>query len=287
MVTAAGPAAAVTVVAVAWALRHTTLWWTAGRALSLVGARQAAGRPAPSILRRALARAGVDIDGWVALRLWAVALAVSVALALVARGGPVVVVVTLIGPPGALLAARGRSARIRQRQLPVALDAVAAGLRGGEALRTALEAASAAGGPVGDELARVTSHAAAGRSLAAALTDWAASADDHGTRLAGAALAVAAEVGGPGADAVDAAAASLRDRAAAEDEVAALSVQARLSAALLTVAPLAFAFLLTTLDPPSARFLFGTRAGWACIAVGLTLDLLGGWWMMRLVRRSR
>lgn len=287
MVTAAGPLAAITVVAAAWALQQISRWWTAARALDLLGGPRAPGRPAPPALQRALERAGVDIDGRAVLRLWAIALAVSVALAVVARGGPVVVAVTAIGPPGALLAARGRAARIRQRQLPVALDAVAAGLRGGEALRTALGAASATGGAVGGELARVASHAAAGRPLAGVLTEWAARADDHGTRLAGAALVVAAEVGGPGADAIDAAAASLRERAAADDEIAALSVQARLSAALLTVAPLAFAFLLTSLDPTSGRFLFGTRAGWACIAVGLALDLLGGWWMMRLVRRSR
>lgn len=285
--TAAGPLAAITVVAAAWALRRTTHWWTSGRALSLLGGPPAPSRPAPPVVRRALARAGIDIDGRVALHLWAVAVAVSVALALVARGGPVVVAVAVLAPPGALLATQGRAVRIRRRQLPVALDAVAAGLRGGQALRSALGAGSTAGGPFGAELAVVAAQAAAGRPLAGALTEWAASAPDHGTRLAGAALVVAAEVGGPGADAIDAAAASLRERLAAEDEIAALSVQARLSAALLTVAPLGFAFLLTTLDPTSARFLFGTRAGWACIALGLVLDLLGGWWMMRLVRRSR
>ena len=48
--------------------------------------------------------------------------------------------------------------------------------------------------------------------------------------LTAAALVTAADLGGPGADAVESAAASLRERAAADDEVGALSVQARLSA---------------------------------------------------------
>src|SRR5690606_19512791 len=112
-----------------------------------------------------------------------------------------------------------------------------------------------------------------------ALAEWTdADAIDGAGRLAGAALVVAADLGGPGADALDAAAASLRDRAAAVDEVTALSVQARLSALVLTAAPVAFALLLTSIDPTSAHFLLRTPAGWICVTVGLALDAAGALW---------
>ncbi|HEU5083238.1 MAG TPA: hypothetical protein VFU14_07865, partial [Acidimicrobiales bacterium] len=70
-------------------------------------------------------------------------------------------------------------------------------------------------------------------------------------------------------------------------EAAALATQGKASAAVLTLAPLGFAFLLTSLDPSAGRFLLGTPVGWLCIAVGLTLDAVGAWWMAALVRRAR
>lgn len=278
--------AAAAVVAAAGAARATTGWWSAVRAADRIAPVGTPVRPGPPALDRALARAAVSIGARDALRLWATAVSVAAAAAIVAPGGVILAAVALLAPPMALVAARGRAAHLRARQLPLALDAVAARLRGGAALRDAVADAASVGRPLGDELARVAAHAAAGRPLADALTEW-ADTTEPATRLAGAALVVAAQLGGPGAAAVDATAASLRERQAVDDEIAALSVQARLSALLLTVAPVVFAALLTTLDPGSARFLLGTPAGWACIAAGTLLDLGGALWMARLVRRAR
>ena len=56
---------------------------------------------------------------------------------------------------------------------------------------------------------------------------------------------------------------------------------------MLTLAPIGFAFLLTSLDPAAGRVLLGTPIGWLCIALGLGLDGVGAWWMARLVRQAR
>ncbi len=240
-----------------------------------------------------MTRAGVDTDHRVLVQTWLAAVAVAGAASVVVGGGPVLVGAAVVGPPAAVLAAQGRAAAQRARQLPLALDAVAAGLRGGASLRAAIADAASVGGALGAELTTIAAQAGNGRPLADALAQW---ADEWGAptrpgaaanRLAGAALVVAAELGGPGAAAIDAAAISLRERSAADDEIAALSVQARLSALLLTLTPVGFAFLLTSLDPTSAHFLLGTRAGWACITGGLLLDVAGAIWMGRLVRRAR
>lgn len=280
--------AGATVLAVAawWSL--AVRWIGTDRTVARLDLAPPAAVAVPAPVARALRQAGVDRDHRVLLRAWVSVLAVAAVLSISTGGGVVLLLVALLAPPGAVLAARGRAARARTRQLPLALDAIATGLRGGASLRDAIAgAAQGIGEPLASELHSIAARASAGLSLAAVLSDWAEGADDPPTRLAGAALVVAAELGGPGAATIDAAAASLRDRTAADDEISALSVQARLSALLLTAAPIAFAFLLASLDPTSARFLLRTPAGWLCIAAGLALDAAGAAWMARLVRSAR
>ena len=284
---ALAPLATTAVLATAWAVGAGLRWWSGNLAVQRLGTPARVERSAPVAVVAALRRAGIDVDPQVALRLWCTAIAVAAAAAVAARGAVILLAVLVAGPPVAVLAARGRAARRRVRRLPAMLDATAAALRGGVSLRAALAEVARQGGPVAGELGRVAELAGAGVPLAHALSRWAEAADDPPSRLAGAALVVAAQLGGPGADALDAAAASLRERAAADDEIAALSVQARLSALVLTVAPVVFAALLTSLDPASARFLLGTPAGWACVVAGGALDLAGALWMARLVGRSR
>lgn len=242
--------------------------------------------PIPPRLAAALVRAGVD-DAERAVLAWLGAVALAALVSTASAGGRLALVVVLVAPPIALRAAGGRLARRRTAQLPEALDAVGAGLRGGLGLAAAIEGAASVGPPLGPELARVGREVAAGRPLEAALERWRTDAPDASTALAGAALELAAAVGGPGARAVDGAAASLRDRLAAEAETDALATQAKASAAVLTLAPIAFAVLLSTLDPTAGRFLVGTPAGWLCITAGLALDAAGAVWMSALVRRSR
>ncbi len=244
--------------------------------------------PMPAPVRAAFRRAGLGDEADRLLRLWLACLAITLAGAALVPGGRILLAVGLVAGPGCLLLAGGREARRRAAQLPEALDAVAAGLRGGLALPAAIAGAASVGPPVGDELAAMVRDVDAGRPLDVAVDRWrATAAGDPHTALAAAALAVAAGVGGPGARAVDGAAASLRERLDSDAETAALATQGRASAAVLTLAPIGFAFLLTSLDPAAGRFLLGTPIGWLCIALGLGLDGVGAWWMARLVRRAR
>lgn len=243
--------------------------------------------PLPDPVRQAFRRAALSEEADRLVGLWASGVLVALVVSLGVPSGRILLAVVVVGGPGGLVAAGGRRERRRTSQLPDALDAVAAGLRGGLALPAAIAGAASVGAPLGDELARVARQVDAGRPLAEAVARWQSAADDPHTALAGAALTVAAGVGGPGARALDGAAASLRDRIGSEAETAALATQGRASAAVLTLAPLAFALLLSSLDPAAGRFLLGTPVGWLCIAVGLGLDGAGAWWMARLVRSAR
>lgn len=221
-----------------------------------------------------------------------------VATHVVALGGfGLVVAWVAVGPPAAaaLMAAslavpvaawarrRAVAREMRQRQLPGALEGLASALRSGSSLASALDEVGAAlAPPIGPELAGIAREAARGRSVRDALDDWSRTHDDPSTRLAASALVLAAVVGSAPAQAVDGVATTVRERLDLAAERRALATQARTSALVLTVAPVGFAALLVVTDTEAGRFLLGSPAGWACLALGTVLDAIGAWWMARL-----
>jgi tight adherence protein B len=183
---------------------------------------------------------------------------------------------------------RGRVLAQRRSQLPPALEELAVALRSGSSLTVALgDAGRATPDPLGPELERLALGAGRGRPMAAVLEDWTRRHGDPGTRLAATALILANAVGVASARAVHGVAATLRERLELSAERRALASQARTSAMVLSAAPLLFALLLGVSDGAAGRFLLRSRAGWACLAVGIGLDALGAWWMARLTRGER
>ena len=189
------------------------------------------------------------------------------------------------GPVRARLRRRADRRHRRAGQLPMALDRLAAALRSGASLPMAFDEVGAAlESPIGPELSTLGREAARGRPVVDVLDDWSATHDDPGTRLAAAALVLAALVGSAPARAIDGVAATVRERLDLAAERHALAAQARTSALVLSVAPVGFAALLIVGDTAAADFLLGTPAGWACLVVGGGLDAGGAWWMTRLSR---
>ena len=183
---------------------------------------------------------------------------------------------------------RRSAERLRASQLPAALEALAASVRTGASLPMALqEAGTAIAPPLGPDIAAIARATAHGRPVNEALDEWTARHDDPGTRLAATALVLATVVGSTPARALDGVAATLRERLDLAAERRALGTQARASALVLALAPAAFASLLILSDPPAAHFLLATPAGWACLAIGITFDATGAWWMTRLTRGPR
>ena len=138
---------------------------------------------------------------------------------------------------------------------------------------------------------RVLEAVRRGRPLADALADLATDGGPSGARvpptaMAATVLRTCADLGGPAAGPLDRVAAMLRVRAAVADEQAAQSAQARLSARVLTVVPVALLGLLLVTDH-RVRVAVATAAGGAAIAAGLGLNLVGWWWMRRIVAAPR
>ena len=134
------------------------------------------------------------------------------------------------------------------------------------------------------DLVAASRRASEGAPFTAALDGWAARRPLPGVTLAVAALVLAADTGGTSAHAVDGVAATLRERLGVADEARALASQARASALVISLAPVAFCALSATADPANARFLLRTPLGLGFLASGLALDALAAVWMSRLTR---
>jgi len=174
------------------------------------------------------------------------------------------------------------------RALPELLGGVARELRSGASLPAALvvaaEGVDASVDPSCAELSRALRR---GGDLELALGAWSGQGSGSARQLAATALALGARTGGASALLVDGVADTLRERLAVDREVAALSSQARASAALLVCAPIVVAVLAATADQRIASFLLASPVGLACILGGLLLDLVGAAWMRAIVAGSR
>jgi tight adherence protein B len=95
-------------------------------------------------------------------------------------------------------------------------------------------------------------------------------------------LGTVARSGGPAASAVDAAAATLRQRAHDVDGRTVQASQARLSAHVMTAVPILMLAVLASTDP-EIRSTMATPVGAGALAAGLVLNVTGWWWMRRIV----
>ena len=183
--------------------------------------------------------------------------------------------------------ARRRSAR-RDAQLPELLERIASGLRAGLALGPSVVAATEGSpAPLADDLAPVARALRHGTPLGVALEHWAAQPTaSEDVRLVAAALELSRQAGGSASRAVDRVAATLRERRELRAEVRSLATQARASAGVLAVAPLAFTALVATIEPGVVGVLVTTPLGAGCLLGGVTLQGLGATWMTRIVRSA-
>lgn len=226
-------------------------------------------------------------------RWWQVALAapVAAAAAVCVMAGPAMAVcagsLVVAGELAALRAMRGRATALLARSVPEVLDAVARSCRAGSSVVGALGDLGADDGLAGPVFADVARQVGHGVSLRDALDGVVTAHPEPSVRLAAAALLVGADTGAAPARAVDGVAATLRDRVALEREAAGHATQANASAAVLVVAPVGFGVVAVVTDPRVGGFLFSSPLGWACLVAGVGLDVVGAWWMARLVRSAR
>ena len=167
--------------------------------------------------------------------------------------------------------------------LPGVLDEIVRSLSSGATWPDALHEAQTTGGPVAEDLALVAADTNAGAPLGEALERWSVRRPETHVDLVVAAVDLALVSGGEPADLLAGVAEALRDEEAVAAEARALATQARASAGVVALAPLAFAVL--TAPFRSGGLVGGGTAGWILL-IGLALDGLGLWWMWRITSFS-
>ena len=245
------------------------------------------GRP-PAWFDELLLAGGIAADrtrAWGALR-WvgpAAVLFVGVAAGPVAAG--VLGIVAATAPRVLRPAVQRRLLGRRDAQLPAALERLASALRAGSAPTTAfISLAEITPEPLRTELQMTAAEIQHGASMSAAVDRWATQPQaSPAVRLAAAALGLSVEAGGQAARSMDRVAATLRERRELQAEVRALATQARASAGVLGIAPVAFTALVSAIEPGTVRFLCTTPVGLVCLVGGLGLEAVGALWMARIV----
>ena len=134
-------------------------------------------------------------------------------------------------------------------------------------------------------VAPVVQQVRRGESLVGAL-DAAGVDPASAVGLAFTVLRSCARFGGPAAAPLERAAATLRARDAVAAEQRAHSAQARLSARVLTLVPIALLILLAITDG-NVRAAVATPAGATVVALGGVLNAAGALWMRRIIGRPR
>jgi tight adherence protein B len=236
----------------------------------------------------AVERAGFTTDPATVAVWWAGAVAAAAILL-----GTVDVRLGTIGALGVGVAglvfgvARTRRTRAALRAaLPTFVRTVAAELRIGGTVTTALERVAAHPGPLAADCRSVVGRLHLGAPLVSALAWWADEYDDSDIRAVVGALSVATSVGGPAAAALDGLATSLADRIAVQAEARAHSAQARSSAFVVVSAPFGYLVFASIADRRAISVLVATPIGVTCLGVSTVLDLVALWWIRALLRSA-
>lgn len=180
-----------------------------------------------------------------------------------------------------------RVAHRRTRRSPIAADALAQWcdelsrrVRAGASLNEALGTTGSTDTVLDEALDRVR-HAIA-RGAPAATAVRLVGGTDPDVRLVVSVLSAGARLGGSPAAAIDRTAAALRQRSTDRAERLVQSAQARLSAQVLTVLPIALLGVLAIADG-DVRAAVAEPIGTASVTLGLVANTLGWWWMRRVI----
>ncbi len=198
-------------------------------------------------------------------------------------------------PAGLLLGWLGMrqlvSTRIRRRraafadQLPDVLQLMAGSLRSGFSLAQSLDAVVREGTqPASDEFFRATAEARVGIDLDVALDGVASRMESTDLRWTVMAIRIQREVGGNLAEILGNTIATMRERAALQRHVRALSAEGRMSAWILIALPLALGGWLLLTDPTYLDPLFHTALGVLLLTGGGVLFVIGVFWMRAAIK---
>ncbi|GEM_PF-1422191 len=235
-----------------------------------------------------LERAGVRAGVGEALSIWLLGGLVLVGLGFVLAGWAgslALVVLALVAPPAVLQGAADHRARQFASQLPDVLKLTASSLRAGFSLLQGLDAVSRQlREPSATELQRALAEARLGRPVEDALEAAAGRVRNQDFSESVAAVRIQQEAGGNLAALFDTLAETMVQRLRLRREVRTLTAEGRLSAYVLGAMPLLLGLFIFAVNRAYMLELLHSFAGKAMLLAGLVLQVVGFYWMYRIVK---
>jgi tight adherence protein B len=260
-------------------------------ALALRVTRSARGihRAVARVVDDDLANAFIFLDGQVLLQVSASAAAALAVIAyltslnLASTG--VLIGAMLIAPRLVLSRLRSRRQQRMLRQLPDAIQALAALLRAGHALgQAAATLAETQPRPLQDEWRLLLRRMRMGERADTAFELLAQRIAAPEARLFATTIRIALELGGSLAEALEHLADATRRRLEMQARIAALTSQGRLQGMIVGALPLLLLLVLSTMDAQAMQLLWTRPGGWAALGVLLCLEVCGFVMIRRIVR---
>lgn len=166
-------------------------------------------------------------------------------------------------------------------------DELSRALRHGSTLRSVIEATVPDDHAVAHHTTLLRHRLGRGASVRDACDQWSCGLEQTSTpgtdtlQTLAAVLSTSASMGGNAAEPIDRFGVSMRQRASDQLERSANSAQARMSARVLTIVPLALLAVLIATDG-DVRDAVTSTTGLVVVAIGLSLNAVGAWWMRRI-----
>jgi tight adherence protein B len=266
-----------------WALLTLPVLKRFSLTLEAFAARNRPGRWLASMLERSGARTRLGE----LLVIWLIGGIALLALGWVLAGligALLVLILLLVIPPAALQGAIDHRARLFATQLPDVLKLTASSLRAGFSLLQGLEAVTKQlREPSSGEMQRVLAEARLGRPVEDALEAAADRIRNRDFSESVAAVRIQQEAGGNLASLFDTLAETMVARVRLRREVRTLTAEGRLSAYILGGLPLILGLFIFAVNRPYMESLFQTFAGKVMLVGALILQVVGFYWMYRIV----
>lgn len=176
-----------------------------------------------------------------------------------------------------------RMAKINS-QLSGALNIISNGLRAGFSFTQAIGIViNEISGPISEEFNKVLRDNVLGKSLEEALTNMSERTDDEDLDMVITALIIQRQVGGNLAEVLDTISQTIRERVKIKADIKTLTAQGRISGLIVSLLPFALGIALSKINPGYLSVLFTTFIGNVMVGIGIALQLIGIFILIKLV----
>jgi len=169
-------------------------------------------------------------------------------------------------------------------QLPDAMLMLAGTARAGQSLPSAIRQVSQElPVPISQEFNLIQREQRLGVTMDDSLENLARRVPLQAVNLMVSAMRIANETGGGLAETLERGAQTLRSQHAMELKIRSLTAQGKLQAWVVGLLPVFLFYVLVKMEPQAMSLLWTTRMGWGVIAVVLIMEILGVWFIRRIV----